>query len=64
MNNSASQPQGEIPKDIFEKFLAGLAESDVPREVVERLRQTIADQSDLSEKAIKTALFQSDPTND
>ncbi len=64
MNNSASQPQGEIPKDIFEKFLAGLVESDVPPEVVERLRQTITSQNDLSERGIKAALFQSDPTND
>lgn len=64
MNDPRSQPQGEIPKDIFDKFLAGLTESDVPQEVVERLRQTIAGQNDLSEKAIKAALFQNEPPND
>jgi hypothetical protein len=64
MSNSPSGGQTEIPRQIFDQFLVALAESDVPNEVVQRLRQSITNQADLSDKGIKVALFQSDPTND
>jgi hypothetical protein len=55
--NETTHGQPEVPAQIFERFLARLAESDLPTEVVDGLREAIIEDNDLSERAIRAALF-------
>ena len=55
----AKEPEGqpEVPAQIFEGFLTRLEKAETPTDVVERLRATIMHEKDLSEKAIRAALW-------
>ena len=56
--------QPEVPALIFEQFLTGLEKAKMPSDLIERLRTTIIVQNDLSDGAIKTALFPEDQSYD
>lgn len=46
-----------VPKQVFEKFLVDLPEKGVSVDVVARLQKTLIDQGNITEFAIKKALF-------
>ncbi len=55
-----TQPQNPVngvPKQAFEQFLEALKNKGVSSEVIERLRKTLVERGDVSEAAIKAALF-------
>jgi hypothetical protein len=56
--------QPEVPAQIFEEFLIRLEKADTPTDVVERLRATIITKKDLSDKAIRAALFPEEESDD
>ena len=56
--------QPEVPAQIFEEFLVRLEKAETTSDVVERLRTTIINKKDLSDKAIMTALFPEEESND
>jgi hypothetical protein len=62
--SSTEKAQPEVPGRVFEEFLIRLTKSEIPTEVVERLRKTVIQEKNLSEKAIKSALFQIHETDD
>jgi hypothetical protein len=55
-------PVTGVPKQVFEKFLNELEGKKVTADVVARLKKTLIDHGDISETAIKTALFDDDNT--
>jgi len=64
MNSKQTKGQPEIPRQLFETFLHKLETADIPLGVVERLRRTIIREMNLSDKAIKAALFPEDESSD
>jgi hypothetical protein len=46
----------EVPKQIFAKFLDELGATDIPVELVGRLRKTILEDQVITEGAVKAAL--------
>ena len=46
----------EVPKQIFAKFLDELSTTDIPAELVGRLRKTILEDQVITEGAVKAAL--------
>lgn len=56
--------QAEVPAQIFEQFLVALEEAKMPADLVERLRDTIIGERDLSDRAIKAALFPEEESDD
>lgn len=62
----AKEPEGqpEVPAQIFEEFVTQLEKAATPTAVVERLRATIIHEKDLSEEAIRAALFPEEQSDD
>ncbi len=54
----------DVPTNVFEAFLSQLEKAEAPTDVVERLRKTILQEKDLSDRAIRAALFFEDDSND
>lgn len=52
-----------VPKQIFVQLLKKLEEEKIPADVITRLNKTLIEQGDVSETAIKTALFSDNNTN-
>lgn len=52
-----NNPVTGVPKQAFEHFLIELEKKGVSPDVVARLKKTIIDQGDVSDGAIKAALF-------
>ena len=52
----------EVPKQIFEKFLADLTAGGQPAELVARLRKTLIEKPSFSERALRAALLPDEPT--
>lgn len=50
----------EVPKQVFEKFLAELGKSGVADDVVARLRNALFDARGFNEAALRAALFPAD----
>lgn len=50
-------PVTGVPKQAFEQFLETLKNKGVSPEIVERLRKTLVEHGDVSEVAVKAALF-------
>jgi|GEM_PF-4639069 len=48
----------EVPKQIFAKFLDELSATDIPAELLGRLRKTILEDQTITEAAVKAALSQ------
>ena len=46
-----------IPKQAFEQFLGALEKKEVSIDVINRLRKTLIETGDVSEAAVKEALF-------
>jgi hypothetical protein len=61
-----NEPEGqpEVPAQLFEEFVTQLEKAETPADVVERLRATIIHEKDLSEKAIRAALFPEEQSDD
>ena len=58
MNRGQSvNPQSEIPKQIFETFLAELKKGGAPEDLLERLDLVLSSERNLTENAIKSAIF-------
>jgi len=67
MNSPQQQePKGqpEVPTQIFAEFLSQLEKAETPMDVVERLRETILINQDLSDRAIRMALFPDEKSDD
>lgn len=63
MTNQINNPVIGVPKQIFGQLLKKLEEEKIPADVVIRLKETLIEQGDVSETAIKTALFSDNNTN-
>lgn len=50
----------EVPAQVFEKFLSELESTDVPKDVITRLRKTILEEGKLKQDAIQKAIFSED----
>lgn len=59
-----AKSQPEVPALIFGQFLTGLEKAEMPADLVERLRTTIITNKDLSDNAIRAALFPEAESND
>jgi len=59
-----TQGQPEVPAQIFEQFLIALQKTNVASDIIERLRTTIVTNHDLSDKAIRIAVFPEDQSDD
>ncbi|MEO6847149.1 MAG: hypothetical protein ABI254_07815 [Chthoniobacterales bacterium] len=60
---SAPSPQkhsSDVPSVIFEKFLSALTGPDVPEQVIERLRKTLLEERNFTERALKEAILKED----
>lgn len=51
---------GNLPSQIFERFLDGAAAANVPKETIEALRQTLLDDKLFKESALKKAILGED----
>jgi len=51
--------QSTVSKKVVEDFLAKLSETDLEKDVSERLQDTIFNQSKFTEAALRSALFDS-----
>lgn len=60
MATKSDAPTHEVPKQIFEQYLAKLADEKFPVDVVERLRSALIDEGDFSEASLRSALFETD----
>lgn len=54
----------EVPRAIFEKFLAELSTDSALSDVVARLRPALLETDTLSEAAVKAALLPQEPSDD
>jgi hypothetical protein len=59
-SNSASTR--DVPTQVFEKFVEALREADLPGELVMRIQTTLIEKENLSEVALRTALFDEERT--
>lgn len=50
-------PVTGVPKQVFEKFLADLAEKNISVDVISRLHKTLIERGSISEFEVKKALF-------
>lgn len=48
---------GEVPGQVFESFLAALAQADLSADLIARLRINLIEDKDLTERALTAALF-------
>lgn len=51
---------GDVPGQVFESFLAALAEADLPADLIARLRTNLMVDKDLTERALTAALFRAE----
>jgi hypothetical protein len=63
MIDQINNPVIGVPKQIFIQLLKKLDEEKIPTDVITRLNKTLVEQGDVSETAIKTALFSDNNTN-
>lgn len=56
------KPVTGVPKQAFEQFLDALKNKGISSEVVEHLRKALIERGDVSEVAIKAALFPNNGT--
>ena len=47
----------DVPEQVFKSFLAALKEDKLPADLVARLRRTLLEQKDFTERSITSALF-------
>ncbi len=61
--NDASVGSGthDVPAQVFEQFLADLAESGMPADVIARLRKALITDRSFSERSLNTAVFAEEP---
>lgn len=50
-------PVTGVPKQAFEQFLSALEKKNISAEVLTRLRKTLIEDGDVSDTAVKVALF-------
>jgi hypothetical protein len=48
---------GDVPEQVFESFLAALAQAELPADLIARLRTNLIEDKDLTERALTAALF-------
>lgn len=63
MEEQANNLVTGVPKQVFDQFLKKLEEEKVAVDVITRLNKALIEQGDISETAIKTALFSDNNTN-
>lgn len=51
----------EVPTQVFEKFLEALAGAGLPADLVARLRKTILEEKDFTDRALKAAVLAEEP---
>jgi len=56
IKDEVSAPQ-DIPKQVLGSFLDELKEGGSTKELIDRLRKVLIEENDLSEQAIRTAMF-------
>jgi hypothetical protein len=56
-DQSKSASTKDVPTQVFEKFVEALREADLPDELVTRMQTTLIEKENLSEAALRTALF-------
>lgn len=54
---STQNPVTGVPKKVAEEFIAALEKKGISAEVIARLKDTLLKQGDLTEEALKKALF-------
>ncbi len=47
----------DVPAQVFENFLAALAQAEVPAGLIARLRRSLLEDKELTERALAAALF-------
>ena len=52
-----------VPKQVFDQFLEKLEEKKVASNVITRLKETLVGRGDVSDTAIKAALFSDNDTD-
>lgn len=62
MKLSTNNPVTGVTKQVFDQFLRKLEERKIASDVMERLKKTLIEQGDISEFAIRTALFSENTT--
>lgn len=63
MEETNSQPGiPDVPQQVFEQFLADLAEKGQPAELVARLRKALIEEASFSERALRAAVLPDEPT--
>jgi len=51
----------EVPTQVFERFLEALSATDIPAEVVARLRKTLVEDKTFTDRALKAAVLSEEP---
>lgn len=57
MPKKLDTPTHEVPKQIFEQYLAKLAAENFPVDAIERLRSALIEEGNFSEASLRSALF-------
>jgi len=60
-NSSKELQPSEVARQVFEQFLAALADANTPPAVVDRLRALLLSEKSLTEKATTEAIFSDAP---
>ena len=55
MTTLPTLPASNVPSKIFETFLQALAKEGIAEDTISRLRKTLLENPDLSERALKNA---------
>ena len=56
-DQSDSAATRDVPTQVFEQFVEALREADLPDELVTRIQTTLIEKENLSEAALRTAVF-------
>ena len=56
-DSNRAKVQGDVPADVFEKFVQALVDANAPPDVVNRLRKTLLQDKTFTKRALKDAIF-------
>jgi hypothetical protein len=56
-DSNRTKGQGDVPTDVFDKFVQALVDASTPPDVVNQLRKTLLQDKTFTERALKDAIF-------
>ncbi|MDA2922462.1 hypothetical protein MYX07_04330 [Patescibacteria group bacterium AH-259-L07] len=62
-SEQTNNPVTGVPKQVFDQFLKKLEDKKIASDVIMRLKETLIGQGDMSDTAMKAALFLDNDTN-